>query len=57
MAGYRGKLVEWIALQCLWIFEIVKRNDQVKGFVILPKRRTVETTFSWLNRYRRLSKV
>jgi len=54
--GYRGKLIEWVAVQCLWLLEIVKRNDQVKGFVILPKRWIVERTFSWLNRNRRLSK-
>ncbi len=54
--GYRGKLIVWVAAQCLWILEIVKRNDQLKGFVIVPKRWIVERTFSWLNRNRRLSK-
>jgi len=54
--GYRGKLIEWVAVQCLWILEIVKRNDQLKKFVPLPKRWIVERTFSWLNRNRRLSK-
>src|ERR1700735_4802921 len=28
--------------------EIVKRSDQVKGFVVLPKRWIVERTFAWL---------
>ena len=27
--------------------EIVKRNDDVKGFVVLPRRWVVERTFSW----------
>jgi transposase len=36
--------------------EIVKRSDQAKGFVVLPKRWVVERTFAWLNRCRRLSK-
>jgi transposase len=36
--------------------EIVKRSDQVKGFVVLPKRWVVERTFAWLNRCRRLAK-
>ncbi|MGH8553433.1 MAG: transposase, partial [Methylococcales bacterium] len=36
--------------------EIVKRSDQVKGFVKLPKRWIVERTFAWLNRCRRLAK-
>jgi transposase len=36
--------------------EIVKRSDQVKGFVVLPKRWIVERTIAWLNRCRRLAK-
>jgi transposase len=36
--------------------EIVKRADQVKGFVVLPKRWIVERTIAWLNRCRRLAK-
>jgi transposase len=36
--------------------EIVKRSDQVKGFVVLPRRWVVERTIAWLNRCRRLAK-
>ena len=36
--------------------EIVKRSDQVKGFVVLPKRWIVERSIAWLNRCRRLAK-
>jgi transposase len=36
--------------------EIVKRSDQAKGFVVLPKRWIVERSFAWLNRCRRLAK-
>jgi len=36
--------------------EIVKRSDQAKGFVALPKRWIVERTFAWLGRCRRLAK-
>ena len=36
--------------------EIVKRSDQAKGFVPLPKRWIVERTIAWLNRCRRLAK-
>jgi putative transposase len=54
--GYRGKLILWVAVQCLWILEIVKRNDPLKVFKVLPKRWIVERTFAWLNRNRRLSK-
>jgi transposase len=36
--------------------EIVKRSDQAKGCVVLPKRWIVETTFAWLGQCRRLAK-
>ena len=36
--------------------EIVKRSDDIKGFVVLPRRWVVERTFSWLERTRRLAK-
>jgi transposase len=35
--------------------EIVKRSDDVKGFVALPRRWVVERTFSWFRRNRRLA--
>ncbi len=54
--GYRGKLVGWIASVTGWTLEIVKRTDDQKGFIVLPKRWIVERTFGWFGRYRRLSK-
>jgi transposase len=36
--------------------EIIKRSDQTKGFVALPRRWVVERTLAWLNRCRRLAK-
>ncbi|WP_333825794.1 transposase [Pinisolibacter sp.] len=36
--------------------EIVKRTDDMKGFVVLPRRRVVERSFSWFGRNRRLAK-
>jgi putative transposase len=36
--------------------EIVKRSDQAKGFVKLPKRWIVERSIAWMNRCRRLAK-
>lgn len=54
--GYAGKLIEWTASFGSWVLEIVKRNTDVSGFVVLPKRWIVERTFGWLGRYRRLSK-
>jgi len=38
------------------VTEIVRRCDQAKGFVALPKRWIVERTIAWLNRCRRLAK-
>jgi transposase len=35
---------------------IVKRSDDVKGFVVLPRRWVVERTVSWFGRNRRLAK-
>ena len=54
--GYAGKLVNWVKDSFRKTLEIVKRSDDIKGFVVLPKRWIVERTFGWLGRYRRLSK-
>jgi putative transposase len=54
--GYAGKLVEWVKQECGWALEIVKRNDDTKGFKLLPRRWVVERTFAWLVRFRRMSK-
>ncbi len=54
--GYAGKLIEWTRTFGGWLLEIVKRSDDVKGFVVLPRRWVVERTFAWLSNYRRLSK-
>jgi putative transposase len=54
--AYAGKLIGWVKDLGGWLLQIVKRCDDVKGFVILPKRWIVERTFGWFGRYRRLSK-
>ena len=54
--GYAGQLIEWVKTECGWTLEIVKRTDDLKGFVLLPRRWVVERTFAWLGRYRRLTK-
>ena len=57
--GYAGKLVEWVRglrRRGRLRLEIVKRSDDAKGFVVLPRRWVVERTFAWLGRWRRLSK-
>lgn len=47
---------DWVLENYGWLIEIVKRSDDVKGFVVLPHRWIVERTFAWLYRFRRLSK-
>ena len=54
--GYAGKLLDWAKEFGNWVLEIVKRSDDMRGFEVLPRRWVVERTFSWLGRYRRLSK-
>lgn len=54
--GYRGEVCEWVKARFRYRLEVVLRSDDVKGFVVLPKRWIVERTFAWLNNYRRLSK-
>jgi len=38
------------------VTEIVRRCNQARGFVVLPKRWIVERTFAWIERYRRLAR-
>lgn len=54
--GYTGPQVQAVAQESGVDVEVVKRSDQAKGFVLLPKRWIGERTFGWLNRHRRLSK-
>ena len=55
--GYAGeKLRNGLAQIGQWTIEIIKRSDQVKGFVVLPKRWIVERSFAWLGRCRRLTR-
>lgn len=54
--GYAGKLIKFVNQYYHCKLEIIKRSDNVKGFKVLPKRWIVERTFSWLDKYRRLSK-
>lgn len=57
-AGYQGPVFQRAVKRVLSRVdvEIVKRSDQAKGFVVLPKRWVVERTLAWLNRCRRLAK-
>ncbi|SFM44529.1 putative transposase [Nitrosomonas communis] len=54
--GYGGRLVKWVAQRFKFCLEVVLRPRETRKFVLLPRRRVVERTFSWLNHSRRLSK-
>jgi putative transposase len=55
--GYGGQpMMDWVFQLAGWLFQVIKRPDNAKGFVLLPRRWVVERTFAWLGNYRRLSK-
>jgi putative transposase len=49
-------LYEWVQKNARWHMVIIRRPDGQKGWVKLPIRWTVERTFAWLGKCRRLSK-
>jgi transposase len=49
-------LYEWVDEHADWTLTIVRRPEGAVGWVLLPIRWTVERTFAWLGRCRRLSK-
>lgn len=51
-----GTLIGWAREKLGLLPRIVKRNDEVKGFQILPRGWVVERTFGWLVRNRRLAR-
>jgi putative transposase len=54
--GYAGQLIAWLQALCGWALAIVKRSDDVKGWVLLPRRWVVERTFAWLSHCRVLAR-
>lgn len=56
--GYQGPLFQRALKKIVTPVnvEIVKRSDQAKAFVALPKRSIVERTLAWLGRCRRLAR-
>ncbi len=49
-------LYKWVEANAAWDLSIVRRPEGSEGWVRLPIRWTVERTFAWLGRCRRLSK-
>jgi transposase len=54
--GYTGSLVGHCLTALALVLQIVKRSDDQRGFVVLPKRWIVERTNAWLMRTRRLAR-
>jgi putative transposase len=57
--AYSGELLTWLWALRPWRkvrLDMVNRPEAIKGFLLLPKRWTVERTFGWFGRYRRLAK-
>lgn len=55
---HNHQLNSWLERQrsITWKLEIVRRPEGSKGFVLLPKRWVAERTFSWIGRWRRMSR-
>ncbi len=49
-------LYKWVEVPARWELVIVRRPKDAEGWVKLPIRWTVERTFAWLGKCRRLSK-
>ncbi|WP_151482084.1 IS5 family transposase [Streptomyces albicerus] len=54
--GYTGQLVDRCRQKLAFNLEVVKRTDDMEGFVVLPRRWVVERTLSWLMHSRRLAR-
>lgn len=52
-SAYGGQLVDWAGQHLRLRLEIVKRTDDMTGFVVLPRRWVVERTLAWITRRRR----
>ncbi len=56
-SAYSGaQLLDWVSFQFDCVLEVVRKQEGVQGFHVLPRRWVVERTFAWLVRSRRLSK-
>ncbi len=51
--AYSGQLVDWAREALAITIEVVKRSDDMTGFVVLPRRWVVERTLGWITRRRR----
>jgi putative transposase len=54
--AYTGEIIQDLREQTDIDIEVVKRTDDVSGFVVVPRRWVVERTFGWMERFRLLSR-
>ena len=54
--AYHGRAIDEARARTNIEIEMVKRSDDMKGFVVLPRRWVVERTFGWLERFRLLTR-
>ena len=54
--GYAGKLLDWARDTLRLTVQIVKRSDDMTGFVVLPRRWVVERSLAWITRHRRCAR-
>jgi putative transposase len=54
--AYRGAVVDSLQAETGLVIEVVKRTDDLRGFVVLPRRWVVERTNGWLCKFRLLNK-
>ena len=52
--GYTGDLIQYCLTALALVLTVVKRSDDMRGFVVLPRRWIVERFFAHLMRTRRL---
>jgi len=54
--AYTGQVIADLRIETSIDIEMVKRTDDVKGFVVVPKRWIGERTNGWFGKFRILSK-
>lgn len=54
--AYNGAAIDTLREETNIDIEMVKRTDDMKGFVVLPRRWVVERTFGWMERFRLLNR-
>lgn len=54
--SYTGEVMQRLRERTGVDIEVVKRTDDMSGFVVLPRRWVVERTFGWMERHRLLSR-